>query len=120
MRYKRGESFRFAFGSPLPAYFSIVKIDQELMDTSEGSAFLVDISPNGMKLSTSLDVPITDKTVFLGIRFTLNDTHFVTQGEILWKKQQYKDFHYGIQAHFEEGQQEKLIEELKIFAKKRT
>jgi hypothetical protein len=116
LRYKRDESFRFAFGNPLPAFFSIMEVDQKQVELPEGKAVLMDLSLNGMKLSTPLDIPAEGKTVTLRIRFTLNDTHFTTNGKIVWKEKKLDIYHYGIQSQMEESQQEKLMEEIKVYA----
>ena len=71
MNYKRKSPFRYTFSEPITVYFKIVNINGKRIETSEGTASMIDLSPKGMKLKSSLDLQnINHKTIFLSIRFT--------------------------------------------------
>ncbi|WP_163969386.1 PilZ domain-containing protein [Oceanobacillus halotolerans] len=115
MRSKREEAFRYTFGRPLPAFFKITKIDDDLVTTAEGNAEIIDISPSGLKIHSQLTIPDTDqKTIEISIRFTLNDEELNYHGIIVWKD---RLNHYGIDLLTDEEEQQNLIEQLKIYSK---
>lgn len=117
MRYKRKESFRFSFGTPLPSFFTIQELDGKPITTGEGAANLINISLSGLKLSSPLNIPDSRPPVKVSVRFTINETQFIVLGEIVWKNKRLDDYYYGIHFHIEEKQQDKLLEELKTYIK---
>lgn len=89
MLFKRDESFRFTFENPVKATFKVLRLNQLNNDLKEGSALIIDLSPNGLRLSSSLDLPINEKkysiddficikcsTTFNHGRANLEKTHF--------------------------------------------
>lgn len=120
MRYKRKESFRFSFGKPLPSFFTIQELNGKPINTAEGKATLINISLSGLKLSTSLNIPDSRPPVKISVRFTINKTEFIVPGEIVWKNKRLNDYQYGIHFYIKEKEQEKLMEELKLYIKEGT
>lgn len=118
MYYKRNEPFRYTFGQPVKATMEVLINDQQAL-TSQGiwEAYILDISPNGMKISTSKDVHLSDD-VQIRVAFVLNDTQFEINGRISWKKNIGISFEYGILENNTEGMRDLLISELKVYSKK--
>ncbi|WP_371932087.1 PilZ domain-containing protein [Mesobacillus subterraneus] len=109
----------FAFHSVLlfPLFFTIQELDGKPVTTGEGKSSLINISLNGLKLSTPLNIPDSRPPVKISVRFTINETQFIVPGEIVWKNKRLDDYFYGIHFHIEEKQQVKLLEELKSYIK---
>ncbi|SOC05979.1 PilZ domain-containing protein [Ureibacillus xyleni] len=120
MKYRREEAFRFAFGEPVDALFHIIKLDDKPVTSSPGKAKILDVSPEGLRISSELNIPdITSKTITLTIAFTINDTSFNLDGIIVWKKMIGNITSYGIKLDLKEQHVKvKLIEELKVYSKK--
>ena len=116
MRYKREDSFRYAFDKPLEALFRIERVDGDEVTTSMGKAQIIDISPTGLKLNTDLEIPQTEqKDIELSISFTLNGESFEVTGEVVWKKEAV-GFDYGIDLSISEEESESLVEAVKKHA----
>ncbi|KIL50022.1 PilZ domain-containing protein [Jeotgalibacillus soli] len=118
-RHNRDEAFRFSFDEPLGVMFSISEVNGEVIETSEGEAMLIDLSPSGMKLSSLLSIPVSDdKQVKLVVHFAINDTEYTVEGTIIWRKKKYDRYYYGMQFIDDEEMREELIHQLKLFVKK--
>lgn len=119
MRYNRKAPLRYAFGVPIEAFFKIIKLDDRDVNSSEGKAEIINISQDGMKMMTDLNIPdVTSKKIGLLIRFVMNESELNYRGEIVWKKEKVKKTEYGIHMYLNEDEREELIEQLKIYAKK--
>jgi hypothetical protein len=119
MLYKRDEPFRFTFGNPIDATFKILKINEISGLTKEGKAVIMDLSPNGVKLSSTLDLPITEKQFLLEISFTLNTEKMTMMAEPKWKKRApHSSFIYGMVGLDDDETKKIIIEELKEYARK--
>jgi len=110
--HTRNEAFRFIFDPPLETKFKIIKLDGTLVQTSEGTAKIIDLSPHGMKLETSLNMP-TNRALELAFEFKLNQTPFILQGEIIW----HRGNQYGLRLDIKKSTEEELIKEIKFYAK---
>lgn len=118
MQFKRNESFRYTFGQPLPALFSIIRFNGREINSSPGEAEIIDISPEGIRLSSELSIPdISSNEVVLSIEFILNENEFIVDGKIVWQKKWNTSTIYGINLIVEEPQKNEIIEQLKIFSK---
>jgi hypothetical protein len=118
VRYKRDEAFRFLFGEPISAFFSIAEVKGKSVVTPEGKAKVIDLSPNGMRLNSSLDIPVSSQDqVKIQIRFSLNDSEYRIVGDIVWRKKDFDSFFYGIHFKVDQSVKEELIEELKAFSR---
>ena len=119
MFYKRNEPFRYTFGQPLTALIEIIKKeDTEETLTSDGQweAFLLDISPNGMKIISTTNIDFSEDTQ-IRIAFKLNETQFELNGKISWKKARGQNFEYGIVENNSDWMKDLLISELKTYSK---
>lgn len=119
MKYKREEYFRFTFGEPLQAQFKIKKINNEIVKSSKGKAEIIDLSPAGLKFSSELRIDEAKRNnIEVIINFKLNDLDLSIKGVIVWVKEKYDMFEYGIEFLPDQEIAGNLIEELKEFAKK--
>lgn len=120
MYYKRNEPFRYTFGEPVKAFIEIINpTEEEEAMTNEGwDVYLLDLSPNGMKIVTSKDIKLTEDSK-VQITFKLNETRFEANGRISWKKTQgLHQFEYGIALNNTDEMKTLLISELKAYSKK--
>ena len=116
MYYKRKSPFRYTFSEPIPIYFKIVNINGKRIESSEGTATMIDLSPKGMKLKSSLDLKdINHKTIILSIRFTIDTDEQIVLGRIVWKKRRAGFYHYGIELLVDDAVSQTIIEELKVY-----
>lgn len=118
---KRKEHFRFSFGTPLPTLLRIIKVSGQLENkpilSSFGNAEILDISPGGIKLQSVFEIPI-DKPAYLELSFTLNEAALTLIGQIVWRQQQAKYYHYGITLLATTDEKQYIINELKIYSKR--
>lgn len=117
MRYQREEPFRFTFDKPIAALFQIKGIDGHPVDASDGEANIIDISTEGIKLNSKLDIP-DSKSIQLSISFELNSKELNVEGFIVWKKNKGVSNDYGLELETEDSDQKELVKQLKIYAKK--
>ncbi|RUL52256.1 MULTISPECIES: PilZ domain-containing protein [Lysinibacillus] len=119
MKYRRDEAFRFAFGEPIDALFQITKLDDKPVTTAQGKAQILDISPEGLRICSELNIPdVTSKTITLMISFTINDVSFDIEGIIVWKKMLATLPSYGIKLQLDHTLKTNIINQLKIYSKK--
>ena len=121
MRFKRDEGFRFSFGTPITAFFTIDEMNGNRIGISNGEARLIDLSPNGMKLSIPFDIPISyQEDIKITVRFKLSQVEHKIQGKIIWKQKAFDSYFYGIHFDINEVEQKEMINDLKYFAKKQS
>lgn len=118
MNYKRKAPFRYTFSEPIPVYFKIVNINGKRIESSEGSAKMVDLSPKGMKLKSSLDLKdINYKAIILSIRFTIGTDEQIVLGRIVWKKGMAGFYHYGVELLADDAMSQTIIDQLKLYVR---
>ncbi len=119
MYYKRNEPFRYTFGQPLKALIEIIKkedTEETLTSGGQWEAFLLDISPNGMRIISATNIDLSEDT-HIRIAFRLNETQFEINGTISWKKARGLNYEYGIVENNSEWIKDLLISELKTYSK---
>ena len=118
MNYKRKSPFRYTFSEPITVYFKIVNINGKRIESSEGSATMIDVSPKGIKLKSPLDLQdINHKTILLSIRFMIATDELIVLGRIVWKRQWVGFYHYGIELLVDDSVSQKIIEQLKMYVR---
>ncbi|MGR3763645.1 PilZ domain-containing protein [Rossellomorea sp. NS-SX7] len=116
MQYKRHESFRYTFNEPINAtYRLIIEKNGELVETKQSDALLIDLSPNGARMKTALDLPIEHHTYLLDLHFTLNQSVITMLGKPVWKRKDIGQYMYGIEALEDEKTKQVIIKELKQY-----
>ncbi|KHE70762.1 PilZ domain-containing protein [Halobacillus sp. BBL2006] len=117
MRYRRHETLRYSFEEPNPAIFKIIKVGEKQVNSSSGPAQVVDISPGGMKLFTSVHIPLTSNVqVFVQTSIAHVDLSFTA--DVVWVKQARKGYHYGLD--FIGDHQQEVVQALKKLRKTST
>ncbi len=120
MEYKRNEGFRYVFNKPIEATFSFVEINRVVVHHGKkGLIHIHDISPNGAKFSSLLDLRSDFDKFYIRVELNLLDETFTLSGHIRWKKRDYKGaYWYGIEFDkTNDESKEQLIEALKKYAK---
>ncbi|WP_168735841.1 PilZ domain-containing protein [Cohnella fermenti] len=112
---RRHEPFRYEFQPPLPCLIQLYEVNNARLDSKQGQARLLDLSPNGCKLDTPLNFRVNQNECKVVLSFDLIGP-LAIRGSILWQDQKAHTSHYGIQ--FEEDHQKEITDELKHYAKK--
>jgi hypothetical protein len=116
MKYRREESFRYTFKTPLEGVFKILIVNNDNMkETSEAPIEVVDISPGGLCFTSSLDMPLENKEFLLEVHFSLADEPIVVLGKIVWKRHYANAYMYGFEAVEDEKTEQQIIDHLKMF-----
>ncbi|MGE7622506.1 PilZ domain-containing protein [Viridibacillus sp. NPDC096237] len=119
MKYNRLESFRHILQEPVKADFRLCMDGKEQGKlSSKVDCLILDMSPSGLKLSTSLNLPAENYIIRMELTFILYSKPIRTLGEVKWKKFDYGSFLYGIDLDEDEAVEEMIISELK--ARRRT
>ncbi|HZG61791.1 MAG TPA: PilZ domain-containing protein [Anoxybacillus sp.] len=116
MRFKRQEAFRYEFGQPLPCTFRIAQIGEKKVEGDKGKAEIYDISPKGMKIATSLNIPLDKTSIIIEITFTLSELELTFLGRLVWQKKFANDYFYGVNLILSQDEGQRLIDELKKYA----
>lgn len=116
MFFKRNEPFRFAFQQPIKGTIETFKKEQNtLLHSQSAEAFIMNISPNGMKIVTNIKIDPLE-IAHVRISFPLNVSYFEMEGTISWMKGPYgQGYEYGIYVNNSDEVRSLLISQLKIF-----
>ncbi|WP_231784115.1 PilZ domain-containing protein [Lentibacillus sp. JNUCC-1] len=117
MRYRRNEGFRLEFGQPLDIQFRLEDGNGERTVSSSGDAKMLDISLQGMKIETDLNMPANRPSMSILVDYRIHKNNYQTRGQIVWKKPRANQWQYGIQFSHEEEIETQLLKDLKAFAK---
>lgn len=119
MIYRRNEAFRFTFGNPINGTLKVLRINGVSRSSGEGQVTILDLSPNGIKIVSSLDFPIVDKIFLMEISFILNEKNVAMLAQPKWKKQVgQSSFSYGLVGMDNEETRKEIIEELKEYSRR--
>ncbi|MFC0477251.1 PilZ domain-containing protein [Robertmurraya beringensis] len=117
MIYKRQEAFRFQFQQPIHGTFKIVSINGKQGDVKSAIAYIVDISPNGIKFRSPINLPIEQNDFLLEISFLLADRFINVLGKPKWKKTEGKMWVYGFTGLDDKETKKEIVNVLKIYTK---
>ncbi|WP_417899037.1 PilZ domain-containing protein [Bacillus haimaensis] len=115
MKYKRNEPFRYEFGMPVRVNFYISRINGKTTASSEGEGVVLDISPSGLRMQSSLDIP-SNQEVELTMHMTIGSREIAVIGNIVWQKKVYPTYQYGVEM-ISDAFEEQIIFALKEFQK---
>jgi hypothetical protein len=116
MIYKRKEAYRYTFPKTLPCLFSLIGVEHINIKTGKGLGGLIDISPQGCRLSSSFDISVEQK-VTVQLEFTLYEANLIVPGILVWQKLDGEGFQYGVEFMKEGNLKELITEELKMRVK---
>lgn len=118
MVYRRDEPFRFQFQKPLQGTFKILQLNGLSGVSKEGKALIIDLSPNGVKFTSPLNLPIESKKFLIEISFVINEQTIKMLAESRWKKRTgVSEFTYGFAGIEDEQAKLEIIKELKEYSK---
>ena len=120
MAFKRTEGFRFTFGQAIEAKFIVlINGKPENLEMTKQPCEILDVSPRGMKMFAFHEIgENSNQRVQLEIHFVLDEVLIKAIGEIVWKKQYGKGFHYGLIFEDQPAIEELIVSELKIRRRK--
>lgn len=113
-RFKRDEPLRYEFAQPLDVSFYISRLRGKGSQSSLGKGVILNISPGGLRLDTSLDLPKGDE---VEITFELDIASHTLKpiGSIVWKEKKYDRYLYGVDFISDEFNQD-IIRALKDYS----
>ena len=79
--------------------------------------YIVDISPNGLKFKSPINLPIEKNNFLLEVSFILADRLICILGKPTWKKNEGKMSVYGFTGLDDKETQKEIINVLKIYTK---
>ncbi|MBB6635144.1 PilZ domain-containing protein [Cohnella thailandensis] len=112
---RRNEPFRYEFTPSVPCLIQLYEVNNSKLESKQGQAQLLDLSPNGCKLDTPLNFRTNQNSCKVILTFDLIRKMSI-RGSIQWQEQKAHSSHYGI--HFEEDAKQEITEELKQYARK--
>ncbi|QED47340.1 PilZ domain-containing protein [Cytobacillus dafuensis] len=118
MRYKREEAFRFQFREPLNGSLKIISINGQRENFFSDSIEIMDVSPNGLKFKTPLNLSIDDNKYFLEVTFIIEGRNIRLLGVPAWKKTEGSFFAYGFNGIKDEYTKQEIIHALKEYSKR--
>lgn len=94
-RFKRDEPLRYEFAQPLDVSFYLSRLRGKNSQSSRGKGVIKNISPGGLRLVTTFDLPKGDE---LEITFEFSIANHTIQpiGYIVWKEKKINSFLYGV------------------------
>jgi len=113
---RRHEPFRYAFEPALPCLIRPYEINRNPLDSKQGQAGLLDLSPNGCKLETALNFHAQQNDCKLEIEFELAGPVRL-RGTMLWQELRAHGYRYGIR--FETDHPYDITGELKAYARQK-
>ena len=115
MRYRRDETLRYVFDQPLHATYQIIKIAGKSVQSSQGNARVLDLSPGGIKLEIGVNIPLNREVQFL-IKTEVGQVPITITANGVWNKPYGNKFHYGLD--FLEDYNEEVVRGLKEYQKR--
>ncbi|ADU30481.1 PilZ domain-containing protein [Evansella cellulosilytica] len=116
MRYKREEPFRYEFGKPVTCHMHITSINDKKISSTKGNAEIMDISPKGIKLKSTLDLAANNNDIEVQLQFKLANDELKLDGKLMWQKAEFNDFSYGVELFHDEQIEQLLIKEIKLYS----
>lgn len=118
MRFKREEAFRFQFQKPLHGSIKVIKENGANVDSISNSIDILDVSPNGIKFVSPINLAIREKQYLLEITFELENRYLHILGEAVWKKENGSNFTYGFIGMDNKSTKQEVIDTLKHYSKR--
>jgi len=116
----RNEPLRYEFVEPLDCQFKIIEINNEKVNSNTANAKLIDLSQNGMKIETELEIPIDNIRVFLEVSFIIIKEKYEIQCMMIWSKSLGNRYQYGLKFDHQEEFVEHLMMDMKFYAKQHS
>lgn len=117
MIFRRDEPFRFQFNRPIEGTFKIININGRDTDSKIGVAYILDLSPNGVRFKSPIELPIEDNQFVLEVKLELMSRTIRMAGKPKWKKSDGKEFVYGFIGLDEFQTKREIIDILKDYVK---
>ncbi|WP_187444475.1 PilZ domain-containing protein [Rossellomorea vietnamensis] len=116
--FKREESFRYTFNTPLPGRFKLlVNQGEDYSSTKEGALFVLDLSPKGMRFKTEYTLPIDRLDFEMEINFEIMGHSISMSGHPIWRKGAGKEMYYGFTSIEDAETEELIVKTLKTYSK---
>ena len=118
MVYRRNEGFRYAFCDDV-AVKGTVKSENETLHGKVWEGTILDISPQGMKVQTDLQLTSAERQqVQLEVNFCLDKDTIQAFSEVRWGRELGSQSLYGLYMHNQPAVEGQIVEELKARRRK--
>ena len=111
MVYRRNEGFRYAFCNDV-AVKGTIKSDNTTLHGKTWEGLILDISPQGMKVQTNLQLTSSERQqVQLEVNFCLDKDTIQAFSEVRWGRELGSKSLYGLYMHNQPTVEGKIVEE---------
>lgn len=112
----RKEPFRYSFLEPLTGKFQITKINGREVESKFGELNILEISWNGVKISTEYQYQIDGNEIELTLHFKIMSFDFSISGIVIHQKHYGREIVYGVKLKTDENIRKEITDELKAYA----
>ncbi|GGA26219.1 PilZ domain-containing protein [Paenibacillus physcomitrellae] len=121
MYSRRNEPFRYEFNEFLKGRFEIINIDGQEIESHTGPVDVIDLSYNGAKLVTNLNLMNENRDIVIMLHFKISKEDFSIPGSIVYKEAKASgEFLYGVHLNTSKEIKNRLTQELKDYAWKQV
>jgi hypothetical protein len=118
---RRKESFRYAFTEEIDSPFMITEINGNKFESKYAVAKLVDLSQNGCRIESFLDLNAADNKISIAVKFNLMDQNIELTGHVSWQRSTTYCHYYGIKfVQSNPGDNAFILDYLKSYTKNRS
>ncbi|GIQ69805.1 PilZ domain-containing protein [Xylanibacillus composti] len=114
---RRNEAFRYEFEEPLAGKFRLIEVDGKKIESRMGEMEVRDISPRGLKITTSLDLPVAEKKINGLFYINFAAAEYAIPGRFVWRKPRVSQYQYGIYLQCDDAMKKTLLSGLKAYVK---
>ncbi|OES43773.1 PilZ domain-containing protein [Domibacillus iocasae] len=117
MYYKRKEAFRYVFPESIPTACEVYQYSNGVkVKIQTFTAYILDISPNGMKIVSKTDVELKSDFILI-FSFQLSGTLIQFTGQLIYKRHARDSFEYGVQSDGSDVLKNQIVSALKVYTK---
>jgi hypothetical protein len=117
---KRKEGQRYTFVKPVECIFELVEINGTALKSSSSPAKLIDLSKNGCRIETRLNLGAKANRIKVAITLNFTDQAIRIVGELRWQLSSLSYHSYGIRLDDDNETAAAIIEQLKQLTKQQA
>lgn len=114
---RRKEPFRYIFTKPVDCSFEITEINGSVLTSKIVYAKLIDLSRNGCRIESKLNLNCKANRIKIRIGFNFTDKDISVVGYLRWQQSSISYHSYGVLFEKNSGLSATIIEELKVYTK---
>lgn len=114
--FRREEGFRLTFKEPVQGKIKIINQETDILISNSTTIAIYDISLRGAKIQSNVEFTVPSTKV--QISFEIVKEQINLAGELLWQKQDYRGFFYGMKFDDQSYSDRELLAVLKRYVNK--